>query len=545
MRLPLFYFYPALVAAAGVGAAASCSSSTPSGATGVHDAGAQVDTGPGIPSTDDGGGDDSSDLPPTPAAWDQPVTRPDDGTASSGRAACLFKRGDMPAKTLGASTPVDTAIPIENIVVVMMENRSFDSMFGRLNEFGNRTDVAEPPPGASNPSELATDAGAPATDAGTDAGADGGTDGGVVAEPWMHAPELCFADPDHSWKGQHWAYDDGQNDGFYVENNGTVDPGSGVPDSGALLSGERAMWWYDQTDIPFDYQVANTFAIADNYFCSLLGPTGPNRLFLLAATSFGLTYNTLPNGISPNLVDNVVVPDELEQRHVSWAVYSDGTPGLVDAISVGIVSRYEGRTIRFAFQDFLDAAKTGTMPQVAYVDPKVGLADGQPDNNDDHPPADIQEGSAFLSQVYQAVTTSPQWAHTALLITWDENGGIYDHVPPPSACAPDTTAPILTGTDVGVAGDFTRYGFRVPLLVVSPYAKKGYVSHGAYDHTSIARFIETKFKIPALTARDANADPLMDLFDFVNPPAFLTPPSIPAPTVDSAKLQYCVQTFGN
>ena len=129
--------------------------------------------------------------------------------------------------------------------------------------------------------------------------------------------------------------------------------------------------------------------------------------------------------------------------------------------------------------------------------------------------------------MYQAVTTSPQWAHTALFITWDENGGEYDHLPPSPACVPDNNPPQLTGTDVGIPGTFNRYGFRVPLIVVSPYAKKGYASHNVYDHTSIARFIEAKFKIPALTARDANADALDGSLRLHRPPG------VPHAAVDS------------
>ena len=538
-----------------VGCSSDDSSSSHPPDASVSDTGSPDGMVPSEAATSDAG-DDSSDLPPTPPGWDQPVTRPTDSAASSGRASCAFARGDMPAKTLGTSTPIDTAIPIDTIVVVMMENRSFDSMFGKLNEFGSRTGtnaVNEPPAGASNPASAANwDAGAPATDAGVveagvvDGGAEAGTPEGGAGDggssfAWQHAPSLCFADTNHSWRGQHWSWDNGLNDGFYAENNGNADNGETYP--GSLLDGQRALWFYDQNDIPFDYSLANTFAIADNYFCSILGPTGPNRLFLVASTSFGLTYNTIPNNISQNIADNVVLADELEQRHVSWATYSDGTPSLVDAISIGIATRYP-QSVRFAFQDFLNAAKAGTLPSVAWVDPKVGLSDGTATNNDDHPPADIQVGSQFLSQVYQAVTTSPQWAHTALFITWDENGGEYDHVPPPSTCAPDTTPPQLTGTDQGIAGDFTRLGFRVPLLVVSPYAKKGYASHVVYDHTSISRFIEARFKVPALSKRDANADPLMDLFDVQNPPAFLTPPTIATPEVDDAGLQSCIQIYG-
>ena len=133
-------------------------------------------------------------------------------------------------------------------------------------------------------------------------------------------------------------------------------------------------------------------------------------------------------------------------------------------------------------------------------------------------------------------------AHTALFITHDENGGFYDHVPPPAACAPDGTKPILSPGDT-TPGGFDLLGIRVLLIAVSPYARKGYVGHHVYDHSSIARFIEARFDLPALTARDANAEPPTDLFDFASPPAFATPPALTTPTVDPGELQYCVTTF--
>ena len=114
-----------------------------------------------------------------------------------------------------------------------------------------------------------------------------------------------------------------------------------------------------------------------------------------------------------------------------------------------------------------------------------------------------------------------------------------------AAVAPDGLAPELEGSDKGTQGGFDQLGIRVILIAVSPYAKKGYVGHHVYDHTSITRFIEAKFKLPALTARDANAEPPTDLFDFKSPPAFATPPSLTTPTVDPAAYQYCAQTFPN
>src|SRR5581483_11198712 len=153
---------------------------------------------------------------------------------------------------------------------------------------------------------------------------------------------------------------------------------------------------------------------------------------------------------------------------------------------------------------------------VSFVDPNLNSEMNHGAGTDEHPPGDIQSGELFVSPVVQAVTTSPQWGHIALFITHGEHGGFYDHVPPPKACAPDTTAPILGQGDT-TQGGFDMYGVRVMLIAVSPYAKMGYVGHGTYDHSSIARFIEAKFKIPALTARDANATPPTDLFDFENP----------------------------
>ncbi|MGH7434053.1 MAG: alkaline phosphatase family protein, partial [Polyangiaceae bacterium] len=125
----------------------------------------------------------------------------------------------------------------------------------------------------------------------------------------------------------------------------------------------------------------------------------------------------------------------------------------------------------------------------------------------------------------------------------DEHGGFYDHVAPPHACPPDDIKPILVSGETVDAG-YDMEGVRVVLLAVSPYARKGYVGHKTYDHTSITRFIEARFNLPALTARDANADPLMDLFDFKTA-AFATPPTVTPSTVDDAGYQYCVGVYGD
>ena len=153
----------------------------------------------------------------------------------------------------------------------------------------------------------------------------------------------------------------------------------------------------------------------------------------------------------------------------------------------------------------------------------------------------MQLGQAFVASIVQAMFQSPNWPDSALFITYDEHGGFYDHVPPPPACVPDATPPNLQGGDVVAA--FDRYGFRVPFVVVSPYARKKYVSHIVRDQTSVLRFIETRFDLPALTRRDANADPMLEFFDFANPP-FLRPPRFKLPKVSPKLAEECEEILG-
>jgi phospholipase C len=451
---------------------------------------------------------DSGPPPPPPPLTDQ--------QAADARGACQFKRDALPADTLGPSAPLGSAIPIENIVVLMQENRSFDTYFAKLNEFGQRNDVELAPPTATNP--------------------DG--DGGLKG--FVHAPHLCVLDTNHEWSGTHEEWNNGKMDGFFRANDGWNGENT-MPDGGApsLLDGQRALWWLDQSDLPFYYLLATTFAIGDHYHASLLGPTWPNRDFLYAATSFGITDQRWPDlSGSPYPDVDVVIFDRLEKAGVTWNIFGDGLPGAAVVLTVGIVNRW-GRDPLLPMSEFFARAKAGTLPQVSFVDPHLG--NQGPAQNDEHPPADVQVGQAFAANVVTAMFASPQWPKSAMFLTYDEHGGFYDHVAPPSACPPDDTAPILASGDTTVGG-FDRLGIRVPITVVSPYTKPRYVSHVTYDHTSVLRFIEAKFALPALTARDANAEAMFDFFDF-SKPAFLVPPSLPAPPVDQFELLYCETTF--
>jgi phospholipase C len=484
--------------------------------------------------TADAGDQDVDERPPTPAEWDRAVTRPDDQAATQQRASCTFKRGSMPAETLGKGTPVDKDIPIQNIVVIVQENHSFDNYFGRFGKFAGRNDVESAPDNASNPG---------VTNVPDDAGVDGSSsDGGTpVSVPYTHNPHLCTLDTNHEWSGTHQEWNNGAMDGFVKANEGWSEIGLSKTADPALKKGDRAMLFYDERDIPFYYDLAKTFAIADHYHAPVLGPTWPNRMYVYAATSFGETTNSFPDiSAYPYPAQDATVLDELEKRHVDWELYTDGTPSAGIVYNVAGASRWNSRHINAAMSEFMTRAAAGTLPSVAFVD-AVTTAEG-PEGNDEHPPGQIQIGQKFVSDVVHALMKSPQWAHTALFITWDEHGGYYDHLPPPAACPPDDKQPKLEPGDT-TKGGFDHYGVRVPLIVVSPYAKKGYVGHTTYDHTSITRFIEAKFKIPALSNRDANADPLMDLFDF-GTPAFATPPTIAEPAINQSEVDYCKANFG-
>ncbi|MGZ3448252.1 MAG: phospholipase C [Polyangiales bacterium] len=452
-------------------------------------------------STADAGDEDAAEvgLQPVPE-WDKPVTPPSDDEAKSKRDSCGYAAGSLPAETQGKSFPTGKDIPIETIVIVMMENRSFDHYFAKLKDHGF-TDVDVAPPDFSNPDK----------------------DGKPV--PIFRDKQYCFVDTNHEWRGSHDQIGVGDKmDGFVKTNDGWSEaPPKGAPE---LLSGNRAMGYYDKDDLPFMYWGAENFALADKYFCALPGPTWPNRMYLYGASSYGRVTNKVP---AVAVGDTIF--DVMEKRGVSWTIYAGISPGAT--VFADRMVKYRDHIAPSADQYFDDAA-AGKLAQVVFVDPRLGKEAF--DQNDEHPPAMMSVGQAFLSKVTKALIQSPQWSKSALFITYDEHGGLWDHVPPPKACPPDKYDPEPPEATAGEK--FDRYGMRVPFLVISPYAKKKYVGHHVYSHTSITRFIEAKFTLPALTGRDANAEAPYDMFDFASPPNASPAPPPDVPT-DPTALANC------
>src|ERR1700737_2934933 len=376
---------------------------------------------------------------------------------------------------------------LNHVVVLMQENRSMSHYFGRL--------LGEPL--GSNPNPI-----------------------NPTAPPItaFRKTNYCeVADLAHGWNEVHQEWNNGKMDGFTTANITSADP-----------TGSRTMGYYDQADLPFYYGLYNTFGTGDRYFASVLSQTFPNRFYLLAGTSFGHIRNDLPDatGFTQRSVFNL-----LDAAHVSWKVYFSQIPFAYEFAYVR--NHSPGNVVPIA--DYYTDAAAGRLPAVSFIDP-IFVATNTVEN-DEHPPSNVQVGQNFVSGVVNALFHSPNWSSSAFFLTYDEHGGFYDSVPPPPAPVPDSIPPMLQAGDV--AAGFDRYGIRVPVAVISPFSKPHFVSHVVNDHTSILKFIETRFGLPSLTARDAAANPMLEFFDFESDPAFLAPPTLPLATIDPVKLAAC------
>jgi phospholipase C len=417
-------------------------------------------------------------------------------------ASALVVGGGAPAGASRAA-PASPAV-IDHVVVLMQENRSTDHYFGRLH-FAGQPRFDPEPPGSSNP-DPTNPTGPPVKS--------------------FHKTNYCeVTDLDHSWNGTHSEWDAGKMDGFTTANaNALVDP-----------TGARTMGYYDAGDLPFYYALYSTFATGDRYFSSVLGPTFPNRFYLLAGTSFGHIRNDFPptGGFAQRTIFNLL--DEASPP-VTWKIYYAQFP--FGALFSYVAQHAPGKVVPIS-QYYADAA-AGQLPQVSFVDP---IFLGSPNvENDEHPPANVQVGERFVSDVINALFNSPNWSSSAFFLTYDEHGGFFDRAAPPPAAVPDHIPPMLQPGDV--PGAFDRYGIRVPATVVSPYARSHFVSSVVHDHTSILRFIETRFGLPALTDRDARADPMLEFFDFSRA-TFARPPSLPSAPIDPAQAAQCAAAPSN
>ena len=359
---------------------------------------------------------------------------------------------------------------IKHIVFIVKENCSFDNYFGTF-------------PGAD---------GAISRKIST---------GEVI--PLRHAPDMTPRDIDHSYQAAVKAMDGGAMDRFDLIAGGNR--------NGDFLAYSQ----YYETDMPNYFAYARNFVLADSFFSSLEGPSFPNHLYTVGAQSGGAINNPTnsmgwwgcdspANSLVQTLEDDGqfghvypcfdfnTLADRLEERGLSWKYYApaEGQSGYIwsalDAIRhIRLTSLWQQHVVPTA--RFVDDAQNGRLPAVSWLVTSSGLSE--------HPPASVCLGENWTVEQLNAVMKGPDWKSTVVLLTWDDFGGFYDHVAPP------------------VVDNF-GFGPRVPFLIISPWAKRGYITHTTLEFSSVLKFIEERFDLEPLTERDQDANDLIDSFDF-------------------------------
>jgi phospholipase C len=443
------------------------------------------------------------------------------GAAASLLAGCGAARNAASALA-GSSTGCAKVTDIDHVVILIDENRSFDHYFGSYRGVKGFADQSaafqQPYPGnTSTP---------PA---------------GVLLPFHLDTTKLnaaCTHDITHDWVPQHQSWDNGAMNGFITSR-------LPINSNDAVLT----MGYYNRADLPFSYALADAFTLCDNYFCSVIGPTDPNRLYTMAAsidpegTNGGPLLQTLVLNRSSfyGKLTYTTIPEQLQARGISWKVYGSPDQTIAGGIlSDNVLSYFKNfqDTSSTLYQnafgpqfptDFLADIASGNLPQVSWIIPSV--------LDSSHPPSPSIFGEATLSAIVTALTANPAlWAKTALFVTYDENGGFFDHVPlvtaPPgtpgeyvtAAAVPDPTAAGSISGPIGL-------GFRVPMMVVSPFSRGGFVCSDLFDHTSVLRFLETRFgaEVPNLSAwRRATVGDMTSAFNFTAPDESI--PSLPSTT---------------
>ena len=325
---------------------------------------------------------------------------------------------------------------IKHIVFACQENRTFDNYFGyypKAGKFGVPADYSQP---------------------------DG--KGGTVTP--YHFRLHDTSDIHHDWQTIHREWNNGKMDGFFT------------------ADGKSSLGYYNGSDIPYYYALADSFTLCGNYFCYQLGPTLPNRIALWTGTTGGFTRNhRIPRGILtwPTIIDL------LDDHNISWKCYNLGTsmgstPEVEFINALPFFKRwFKDKRLYYRETDYYNDLKEGSLPQVTYL-----ISDAF---SSEHPPLNIVSGEKKMAKVINALIQSSLWTSSVFFLTYDEGGGFFDHVPPPQFDAYGT-------------------GMRVPTLVISPWVKRGYVSGHLYEHNSLMKFLERRFRLPTL----ASANHLFD-----------------------------------
>jgi phospholipase C len=417
------------------------------------------------------------------------------------------------------ATPDTTGLKkINHIIFMVQENRSFDQYFGKLNDYRVKQGL---------PADI---------DGLTDAMSNPTRDFTGTIKPF-HLRTQCMDNTTPSWNDAHpqrnhfhpactaASCSPSLMDGF-VFDAGAVAANNGYFDT----QGARAMGFYTEDDMPYYYFMATQFATSNRFFAPVMTRTQPNLMYLFAATSAGFIY---PPTSADGTLPNKTIFQLLEEAGISWKFYLPaGTESNVVFVFQPFTNQHSDKFVP-TDQYFTDL-QNGTLPQVAFIASKSGF--------DEHPGPDdatmkftpgtptvgvgihMQWGVQYVSNIINALMQSSAWKDSIFIWGMDEWGGTFDHVGPMTTVPPDDVAPRFHAGDT--PGDFSRSGFRIPMMAISPYTKPHYVSNTPMDSTAILRLIEERFDLPPLTRRDAAQPSMTEFFDFTNP-ALLTPPSPP------------------
>jgi phospholipase C len=453
-------------------------------------------------------------------------------------------------------TPTPTASPtptfnatlqnsVNHIIIMSQENRSFDHYFGHLMQYWQKNGY----PQATNGTTLD---GMPDTASNVgDPPAGGGPPPTITAFPLV---TMCVENPSPSWNESHIDFNK-------LDPLSTVYKGDGFARTAGHegpindVIGARVMGFYTGDNLNYYYFMASNFATSDRWFSPALSRTQINRQYLLAGTSQGHAY---PLDATTGPITAKSIMQLLDENHITWKDYVHPTLGTNPCTTAKCLM---GQSYMAAFDyapkivanepqnivtvdQFLTDANNGTLPQVVFIEP--ASAEGL----DEHPTDigsganNVQTGSKYVASLINGLMSSPSWKDSVFILTWDEGGGFFDHVSPQPMPSPDGIAPkdlrtsdICLNTDGSINSsptcNFQYTGYRLPLVVISPFAKKNFVSHTVADYTATLKLIETRFNLPALTARDAAQIDMTEFFDF-NAASWKTPPTPPAQLTNGA-----------
>jgi phospholipase C len=413
-------------------------------------------------------------------------------------ATAIDGQGNSASSSATVNVVTNTGLQgIKHIIVMLQENRSFDSYFSKLGDYASAKFPGYQINAGYDPNVIL-----PLFNGGT---------GHLFHEPTERTDNLSPA-----WNESHFDIDQQSDGTFKMDRFALTSHSVSAPTD---PKGLRALGQYDQSDIPYYYELATQFATSDSFHSSLLANTVPNRQYMFCATSQGRIFPS-PTG-SPKWTCPTIF-SSLQNAGVSWSYFDkDGIflAGFADWDNPAI--QHKTGPIQGYFDILARPTADQDLPSFVWIDAGFGGS-----GLDEHPENNIQQGAAYVKTIIDALMNSPAWHDSIFILAYDEGGGLYDHVPPFTVVPPDATPPQLGPSDL--PGDFTLSGFRVPIIVVSPFVKPHFVSHTNRELTSILKLVETRFNLPPLTARDAAADDMTEFFDFVNPPVFLTPPPLPA-----------------